>query len=65
MKFNKDQLNGIATILDNVGTAIIIAIVVALFIESKIQSLTASALLVLAIANITVAFFIRGAKKNE
>ena len=65
MKFNKQQLNGVATILDNVATAIIIAIVVAVFIESKIPILTASALFGSAIVLITAALILRGTKKNE
>lgn len=62
MKFNTNQKNGLATVLDNIGTAIFIALIVGIFIESKILFFPGLALVVLAIVNIGTALLLRRKK---
>ena len=65
MKFNKNQRNGLAVILDNMGTATIIALIVGIFIESKITLLPAIALLFLAVVSIGTALLLRSRSSDE
>jgi hypothetical protein len=62
MKFNTNQKNGLATVLDNIGTAIFIALIVGIFIESKILFFPGLALVVLAIVSIGTALLLRRKK---
>ena len=59
MKFNKAQRNGLATVLDNIGTAIFIALIVGIFIESKISFFPGFALVITAIVSVGFALFLR------
>ena len=59
MKFNKNQKNGLATVFDNIGTAVIIGLIIGTFIDSKITLFPAIALSVTGSLAIGIALLLR------
>ncbi len=59
MKFNSRQKDAFAKVLDNIGTANIVAILIGSFIESKVSLMQGIALLVMSVAFILYATFLR------
>lgn len=59
MKFNQRQKDAIAKVLENVGTACIIALFVGSFIESKVALVHGIGLGALSILFVAVGIFIR------
>lgn len=62
MRFNKNQKKGLATVFDNIGTATILAMIVGVFVESKVTIMTASMLFVFSLTCIVIATLLRGGK---
>lgn len=57
--FNVHQKEAIAKILDNIGTAVIIAILIGIFVESKIDFGNGIPLVILALTCFSVGVFLR------
>lgn len=63
--FNEKQTEGIAKILDNLGTAILVTLVVGTFIDAKVSLLNGIFLSILGILSIGGAVFLRGGRSDE
>ncbi len=59
MKFNKRQKDAIAKILDNIGTTLFIAIMVSVFIDSKLTLFNGIALGIFTLQCFSIAAFLR------
>ena len=59
LKFNQSQKKAIAQNLDNIGTAVVIAILVGIFVDAKLTMLNAFLLAALGLTCYGVAIYLR------
>lgn len=65
MKFNKDQREGLAKVLDNIATAFIVGVAVGALADHKLTALQIYSLLLCSLFMISVATGLRGVKEPE
>jgi len=59
LKFNRSQKKAIAQNLDNIGTAVFIAILVGIFVDAKLTVINAVLLATLGLTSYGVAIYLR------